>query len=547
LAFHFIRPLWLLVLIPTLGIVTLLVRRSDRRRVWSGLVDSHLLPHLMTQSDSNREPRPHLLLGLILILICFAMAGPAWILEPAPFADDTAALVIAVEVTSTMLAQDIQPSRLARAALKIEGLLERRKGSPTALVAYAGSAHLVMPLTEDGALIASFASELTPKIMPVDGDAADAAIALAQAHLISSGKPGSVLLITDGVSEATRTKIADYQSGNMPRVHVYGIAAGAEAIFPPDSPPAPPLDRRNLEKAADAGRGSLVLYTPDGKDVERLARIVETQFTELSNPSGGNRWKDFGYWLMPLIGLLTLWWFRPGWTIQWQRAGLFLLIVLIAGNSAHLSAQSGSEDGKSGKPGKPPYRSWFITADQKAQRLYNAKQFSAAAELFTDPFRKGVAYYRAGEFKLAATEFGRSGTAEGFFCRGNALVFQGRYDEAINSFEQALRAKPNWDSALTNLAVAKARLATLAPPDDAVSQKAMGEDDEPDEIVFDDRAANQEDANTEVISGAGEELSDATLRAMWLRRVETSPADFMRWKFAYQYHRTGETEGAVPK
>ena len=102
----------------------------------------------------------------LIVLICLALAGPTWQREPAPFADDTAALVIVVEVTPTMLAQDVQPSRLERAALKIHDLLALRRGSVTALVAYAGSAHLVLPLTQDGDLITEFAAQLDPSIMP---------------------------------------------------------------------------------------------------------------------------------------------------------------------------------------------------------------------------------------------------------------------------------------------------------------------------------------------------------------------------------------------
>ena len=177
----------------------------------------------------------------------------------------------------------------------------------------------------------------------------------------------------------------------------------------------------------------------------------------------------------------------------------------------------------------------FSTPDQNAQRLFDQGEFHKAAELFTDPARQGVAWYRDGNFKKAAAAFGRSGTLEGLFNRGNALVMLGSYGEAIKSYELVLKERPGWKPAEANLELAKARLAKLQPPDDAESQKGLGEDDEPDEIVFDDRAKDRKDANTETIAGEGEEMSDAALRAMWLRRVETSPSDFLRHKFAYQH------------
>jgi Ca-activated chloride channel family protein len=255
------------------------------------------------------------LLGVVLVLATVAIAGPAWVREPAPFADDSAALVIAVEVTPTMLAQDVQPSRLERAAQKIRDLLARRKGAATALVAYAGSAHLVMPLTEDGDLIADFAAELSPEIMPAEGDAADEAVELASQQLTASGRAGSVLLVTDGLTPGAAVRIGKQRQGGATRVHVFGVGAGADAVVPPGSPPAPPLDRRALAAAADAGDGDLVLVTPDGSDADRLAGIVETEFTAADDPEGGDRWRDAGYWLLPLLVLLALLWFRPGWVV----------------------------------------------------------------------------------------------------------------------------------------------------------------------------------------------------------------------------------------
>lgn len=518
MSFHFIRPWWLLALIPIALILFALVRQKDSRRAWRGVVADHLMPFLVSDSSSvNKGLRPHLILGAILTLVSIALAGPAWNREPAPFADDTAALVIAIEVTPTMLAEDIQPSRLERATQKIRDLLERRQGAATALVAYSGSAHLVMPLTEDGDLIAQFAAELDPKIMPVEGDVADAAIALAQKQLSDAGRAGSVLLITDGVSPGVIERIGKSQSSALPKVHVYGIGAGADAVVSPDSPSAPPLDTAKLEDAADAGRGSLVIITPDAKDVDRLARTIETQFTAAAPTDGGQRWKDAGYWLTPLIALLALMWFRPGWSVQWNAVAIAAACLFFGSNTSRAGDKL------------------FSTQDQIAQRLFDSGEFSKAAEMFTEPMRQGVAWFKAGEFKPAAAAFGRTGTAEGLYNRGNALIMLGEYEAAITSFEATLELRPDWKEPKANLNLAKLRLARFEPPEDQQSQKAVGKDDEPDEIVFDDRAKGKEDANTEVVSGEGANMSDAALRALWLRRVETKPGDYLRLKFLYQH------------
>ena len=316
--FHFLRPAALLALIPSVALWLYLARRRDPRRAWHGVVAGHLTPFVVRDSQAASGLRPDLLLGAALIMSCVALAGPTWLREPAPFADDQAALVIAVEVTPTMLAQDVQPSRLERAAQKIRDLVALRRGSASALLAYSGTAHLVLPLTEDGDLVASFAAELAPEQMPVEGDAADKAVLLAQEQLDAAGRSGSVLLVSDGVSPASLARIRSLRSNGGPRVHVYGFAAGPETIVPAGSPPAPPLDVENLKRAAAAGDGATVTVTPDGRDVEKLAGIVETLFTAAKGEQGSERWRDLGYWLLPVIALLTVPWFRRGWVVGYE-------------------------------------------------------------------------------------------------------------------------------------------------------------------------------------------------------------------------------------
>lgn len=316
MSFHFIRPLWLLAIIPCVIVIIMLLRKRDPQHVWRGVVAAHLLPHLITQQVSERKLRPHGLLGAVMILCCLALAGPSWQRQPAPFADDEAALVIALAVTPSMMAQDIQPTRLERASQKIKDLLERRRGADTSLIAYSGSAHLVMPLTGDGDLIAAFANELAPEIMPHVGDVADKAVALARAQLAAAGRSGSVLLLTDYVAAGNFAGMEG--SPGDPPVHVYGMAAGPEAMVPADSPPAPPLDRENLKRAATAGGGSLVVFRPDASDIDRLAGIVETEITMAAQGEGGDRWQDAGFWLVPLIVLLSALWFRPGWAVSYE-------------------------------------------------------------------------------------------------------------------------------------------------------------------------------------------------------------------------------------
>ncbi|QDT56554.1 Tetratricopeptide repeat protein [Caulifigura coniformis] len=179
------------------------------------------------------------------------------------------------------------------------------------------------------------------------------------------------------------------------------------------------------------------------------------------------------------------------------------------------------------------------TPVQQGDRALRRHDYQAAAKLYADPFHRGVALYREGDFKQAAAEFGRDASAESWFNRGNALVMAGKYEDAITSYGEALKQRADWSAATQNLAIAKARLLKLHPPNDG----SEGTDGQlkADEIVFDNKPKNTPGAKeTETV--AGEPLSDADIQSLWLRNVKTSPADFLKAKFAYQLSRQSAQE-----
>ena len=174
----------------------------------------------------------------------------------------------------------------------------------------------------------------------------------------------------------------------------------------------------------------------------------------------------------------------------------------------------------------------WLTSDQQAQRMADSGDHAAAAQLFSDPMRSGTQWYRAGEFERAAAEFGRLEAADAYFNRGNALVFQGKYEDAIQVYERALQMQPNWPEAEENRQLAEVRKARLErPEDDAGGTGGMLE---ADEIVFDLNSSSKPGQGEQTVDEGGG-LRDDQLREMWLRRVETRPADFLAARFAYQF------------
>jgi len=318
--FHFIRPGWFLLLAPATIVIWSVLRRQDPMRTWEAVIEPGLLEHLMVRREEQRSRfRPVYLLALGWLLGAFTLAGPTWQKEATPFTEDQAALFIVLKVTPEMLAQDIQPSRLQRSAQKIDDLLALRPGTKTGLVAYAGSAHLVMPLTSDPDIISYFASELTPDVMPNvqsevqsgHGDDPLQALRLATRRLQASGLPGSVVLIADHVGPEHSAEVAELHRSSGVDIHLLAMAAGPEVVPPPGSPTAPPLDIEAMKQVARAGGGSLQQVTPDDADVRQLNSRIDNSIAA-APAQEGERWKDFGYFLLPVFALMVLVFFRKG-------------------------------------------------------------------------------------------------------------------------------------------------------------------------------------------------------------------------------------------
>ena len=310
--FHFLRPAWLLLLIPAAFLMWSVYQRSDSLRAWRKVISPHLLDHLLVhEGGESGRWKPVYLLGLGWLVGILALAGPSWQMQPSPFSEDQAAMFIVVKVTPEMLAKDIQPSRLQRSVLKIHDLLALKKDVRTGLIAYAGSAHLVMPLTSDTGIINSFAAALEPAAMPREGDETAEAVALASQRLKQAGVPGSIVLITDAVDVSQLAALKNIYKQNAVEVHILAMAAGPEVIPPPGSYPAPPLNLDSLREAARAMGGTVTTVTADKQDVESLSAKIERSISHV--PAGeGQQWKDAGYYLLLLLALILLFFFREG-------------------------------------------------------------------------------------------------------------------------------------------------------------------------------------------------------------------------------------------
>jgi Ca-activated chloride channel family protein len=306
----------LLLLFPAGYLVWKAYQRSDSLRTWKRLIDPALLKHLvLSKGGDGGRWRPVYMLGLAWLAGIVALAGPSWRMQTSPFSEDQAALFIVIKVTPQMQARDIQPSRLQRGVMKVHDLLELKKDVRTGLIAYAGSAHLVMPLTSDAGIINNFAEALEPAIMPLQGDEPAEAIRMASQRLRQAGVPGSIVLVTDSVDRSQLGALEQIHTSESIDVHILAMAAGPGVIPPAGSYPAPPLDTDALRAAAGVLGGSVTVVTADKSDVEAIASRAERSISSVAAKEG-RQWQDGGYYLLFLLVPIMLSFFRKGGAVS---------------------------------------------------------------------------------------------------------------------------------------------------------------------------------------------------------------------------------------
>ncbi len=308
--FHFIRPWWLLALLPAVWLILALIRRSRVPDGWSEVMDPELFAALEVKPEGDQAVlKPIHVLSFMWVVMIGVMAGPTWKLIPSPLAEESSALVIVMKVSESMEVRDIQPSRLKRAQQKVEDLMEFRRGTDHGLIAYSGSAHRVMPITKDPGIIVSFVQALDPTIMPTPGESGlGQAIELAAAELERTGKTGSILVIADDILPQDLEEALEVKRNTGVIVHIYGIGNQVEGSWNPGT----------LQQAARQLGGAFVEIQPDIGDMQLVAEIASSEIGLVGEAQEGQQWAEMGYWLIPFLVLGSLLWFRSGWNVDYS-------------------------------------------------------------------------------------------------------------------------------------------------------------------------------------------------------------------------------------
>ncbi|AXT72738.1 VWA domain-containing protein [Vibrio sp. dhg] len=549
--FHFIRPLWLLALIPLVFLIWLRWHEESKPS-WKDILPDHLREVLTIGEHGWRKQLPLKLLMVnvfIAILIC---AGPSWQREASPFGEDKASMLVVLDNSGSMLQKDLPPSRLERSKQKIRDLLAERKGGKTGLVVFAGTAHVAMPITQDSAVFDPFLAAIDPEIMPVKGKLAEQALPLIDQQL--QGLAGStVLLVTDGVNPATISKYEDYFADKPYQLLI--LAAGN-----PDVVSNNPIDLDSLQTLASKTDGRLMEVSVDNTDIQQLSRYVERNMQ--LNGESSMPWKDMGYVLLFPIALIMLIWFRKGWLVQWCLIAMVSGSVMMPGEvmaeNVSLKAEEPQVVQKVTTFDKAAQWWWdlWLTPDQQGQRLFSKQAYLDAAKHFSDPLRKGTAYYYASEFELAHSAFleMQNDPSEevrdfGLYNAASALARQREY-LAARDLLQSLANKPTLSQALRpdvehNLKV----IGGIVEDINQMSESQAGTEqemstelgDNPQTAEGAEEKTSQEMMIKETLSAA-DILGNQEVADKWLKRVESDPRDFLRAKFQIQLNSPSTSE-----
>ncbi len=576
--FHFIRPYWLAALIPYLAILALMLRNKPAQGNWSAVCDAALLPYLLQKKALKQNRRPLTAAAVAALLAIIALAGPTWERLPSPVFRNDSALVIVLDLSVSMDAADIKPSRLIMARYKIADILKQRKDGQTALLVYAGDAFTVTPLTDDTETIDSQLSALNTDIMPSQGSNAALALEKAVQLFKQAGlQKGQILLVTDGV-DGDKT-LAAVKALDHYQLSVLGVGTdnGAPIALPEGgfvkdqlgNIVVPKLNVGELAELAQAGKGVYQTLTANDTDIHNLPATLNQSAQQPGQANNNlllDQWADKGPWLLlPVLPLAALM-FRKG-----LLCFALLLMLPLPKNSYALGWQD-----------------LWQSPDQQAQQAYNKQDFAKAAEQFQNPDWKAAAYYKAGQYDKALENLKDSKSA---YNQGNALAQAGQLEDALKAYEQALAANPNDSDAKYNKEIVEKALdkqkqqnpqqdnkqqedsqqskegdqsdqqksdqnKTGEKPEQKPEQKQSEQQQSPenqpqnkaDEKKPEAEKAEQAEQDKDAAKQQGKQQTPADIQPLneqqqaneqWLKRIPDDPAGLLKRKFKYQYGQRG--------
>jgi Ca-activated chloride channel family protein len=582
--FHFIRPYWFIAVLPVAIILWKFAKRHLVNKHWESVCDPALLPYILVGHSGAKKYTNIVLASLVSLLMIIALAGPTWERLPQPVFQKESALVIALDLSLSMHADDIKPSRLERARFKISDLLNLRKEGQTALLVYAGSAFVVTPLTDDVKTIKSQLSALSPEIMPTPGSNTGLAIKKAIELLKQGGiSRGHVLLVTDEVEKKYEESFLE-ANDNGYKISILGIGTKEgspirmnDGGFLKDRDGTIILAKLNVDTLSQLSHlvgGYYETSQINDNDIERLSRLFNSGLEsneEMETDFKTDQWHEFGPWIVLLILPFVVFGFRRGYLV-------ILVCIMISNPDKAIAFE---------------WDDFWLNKNQQALRALKNEKADVASELFQDDEWKAAAKYRSGDYAASEELLNKFEDDRSIYNKGNSLARQGRYEEAIAAYDQVLKINPEHDDAKFNKKLVEKELEQQQEQEQDQQQEQQSEEQsDSDKDSTEQEQGNQSDYNQQksgsqgeseqqgdgqsdqgedLMEKEGEEQSSVTegtdnisepqteeessedkeqqsleprtneldedqqVSEQWLRRIPDDPSGLLRRKFQYQY------------
>ncbi|MBM7073096.1 VWA domain-containing protein [Shewanella sp. 202IG2-18] len=445
MSLHFIRPDWLWALLPLAGLLFALYKTQGASTAWSKYIAPHLA-HLLVDSGKKESNSSIVYIAIIWLLSVIALSGPAVTKQNLPVFASTQGRVIVMDMSLSMYATDLVPNRLSQARYKATDLIKSLKEGETGLIAYAGDAFTISPLTRDKATLLNLLPNLSPSIMPVAGSNIVAALTKAKELLTQGGHiKGDIILFADGIKASQLSDAKDVLSGTDYRLAImtFGTPQGAAVRLPngdllrdnADQVVVAKTDFHVLSELASNFHGIVTRNQADDSDTQDVENWLSTDDSAKLTDLQGEAWQDLGPYVALLILPLLLLSFRK----QFSVALLLVGLGLSQPNTAYAM----------------DWDSLWKTQNQRAQQNYDNKDYQQAAKQFDDPQWKASAQYKAGNYQDALSGFEQDKSANGLYNQGNSLMHMNNFSEAEKRYQQALKQDPNFTDAKQNLELAK--------------------------------------------------------------------------------------------
>ena len=499
--FHFLNPGWLLLIIPVMAMLLVSQFRQSSSSAWQKVIEPQLLQHLLQNPNATAKPWLKLLSVAAALIAIIALANPAWEKQPESVFQTPRALVLVLDLSASMNAADLPPSRLVRARLKIRDILDRSFEGQTGLVVFAGDAFSVAPLTRDSETITSQLRVLEPRIMPVQGSRVDLGLTQAGKLLEQAGIPaGDILVIADGLQNTQSDIITRKLHEQGHRISFMGVGtlegapiSNGQGDVIRDRNNVPVLARlqeERFQKLAEAGGGRYIRIALDNSDIDYLLGMPalnrDKKLTETLAQQ--NQWKQTG----PYITLLLL----PLAALAFRRGWLMALLPAVIISSLPDPAYAFS------------WQDLWKTPEQQASDALMQQRHEDALKLSSKPDVLGSAYYKQQQYEQAYDQFKQSKGADADYNQGNALARMARYKEAIEAYDRALQQQPDMQHAIDN----KAAIEALLKQQQRQQQQQPDQENAESQESQEQQSPNQNDQNdsqSEPSEQAEEQPSDS--------------------------------------